>query len=290
MLGRLRYCIVVSVIVSLFISTVASAVDASQKDRGLLITPLRDYIDVDPGKTADHKVGVANLTPNPMDITLYVEQFSVADYTYDYTFDAPKEDWIKLQTTQLHLASGSSKEVPYTITVPKKGIPGGHYFTIFASAKVGDGKEIRAAVVLYVTVSGDLIQTSKIKKEEIPAISFGGDIPFSLDVRDTGNTHFFIYVSGRLETWWGSQSAVEMAHLLLPKTTRTVGSEIASPVFPGVYKAVYGYRTERGERTERSKMIVYLPPWSIAIPVGLAWFIILLVKRHKRLSQNKLNT
>lgn len=274
----------------MFISSAVFAADTTPKDRGLLVTPLRDYIKVDPGESANDKIGVANLTPNPMDITLYAEQFSVADYTYDYQFSAPKEDWVKLQTAQLHLTAGGSKEVPYTITVPKKGAPGGHYFTIFASAKVGDGKEIRAAVVLYVTVNGDLIQTSKIKKEVIPVVSFGGNIPFSLDVRDTGNTHFFVYVSGRLETWWPGQPASETAHLLLPKTTRTVGSEIASPILPGVYKAVYGYRTESGQRTELSKIIVYLPVWSIAIFVGLGGFIVLFLKRRKHSSHKKVNT
>jgi hypothetical protein len=287
---RFRYFIVVSIVVSLLFSSAVSAVDSSQKDRGLLVTPLRDYITVDPGKTAEHKIGVANLTPGSMDITLYVEQFSVANYTYDYKFDTPKEDWIKLQTTQLQLTSGKSKEVLYKISVPKGAAPGGHYFTIFAAAKVNDAKEIRAAVVLYVTVSGDLIQTSTIEKEKVPGISFGGNIPFSLDVKGTGNTHFFVYVSGRLETWWQAPKASETAHLLLPKTIRTVGSEIASPVLPGVYKAVYGFRTESGQRTERSKLIVYLPPWSIAIPVGVGWFVFLLIKRHKRLSHDKLNT
>lgn len=287
MIRRLGYFIVVSVVVSLFLSGATSAVE---KDRGLLVTPLRDYITVDPGKTGAYKIGVANLTHEPMDVTLYTEQFSVANYTYDYKFDEPKEDWIKLQATQLQLTPGKSKEVPYIISVPKDASPGGHYFTIFAAAKVDGGKEIRAAVVLYVTVSGDLIQTSAIEKENIPAVSFGGNIPFKLDVKGTGNTHFFIYVSGRLETWWGSASAPEAAHLLLPNTTRTVGSEIASPVLPGIYKAVYGYRAENGHRTERSKWIVYLPLWSVAIPLGLAWLIFLIVKRRRRLAFKKTNT
>ena len=287
---RLRYFVVVSVVVSLFLNSVVSAATTPPNDRGLLVTPLRDYIAIDPGKTVEHKIGVANLTPNPMDISLYAEQFSVADYTYDYKFDTPKEDWIKLQTSQLQLASGASKEVPYTISVPIKGAPGGHYFTIFASAKVGDGKEIRAAVVLYMTVSGDLIQTSVIKKEIIPTVSFGGDIPFSLDVHDTGNTHFFVYASGHIETWWHMQPASETAHLLLPKTTRTIDSEIASPMLPGVYKAVYGYRTETGQRTEHSKLIIYMPVWSIAVLLGLVWLVVLFMKRRKRVSKDKLNT
>lgn len=287
MVRRLRYFIVVSMIVSLLINGTAFA---AGKDRGLLVTPLRDYITVDPGKTGEHQIGVANLTPNPMDITLYAEQFSVANYTYDYHFSAPKEDWVKLQTTHLQLKPEASKQVSYKIIVPKGAAPGGHYFTIFASAKVSQSKEIRAAIVLYVTVKGDLIHTSTIEKEKIPTVSFGGNIPFSLDVKDTGNTHFFVYASGHLETWWQTPQAPEAAHLLLPKAIRAVGSDIASPVLPGIYKAVYGYRAENGQRTERSRLIVYLPPWSIAIPIGIGWFIFLLLKRHKRTEHNKLNT
>lgn len=274
--------IAVLAVVSVLASSVASAESTPSAGRGLLVTPLRDYIHVDPGKTANDKIGVGNLTSQAMDVTLSTQQFSVADYTYDYKFSAPKENWVKLQETQLHLAPGVSKEIPYTVAVPTKGAPGGHYFTIFASASVGGGKEIRAAEVLYVTVTGDLIQTSTIKKEELPRVSFGGNIPFSLDVRDTGNTHFFVYASGHLETWWSTGQASEEAHLLLPKTTRTVSSEIASPLLPGVYKAVYGYRTESGERTERSKFIVYLPVWSIVAFVGLCGLVALFVKKRKR--------
>jgi hypothetical protein len=49
-------------------------------EKGLLITPLRQFLSVDAGKTIHSSFSVANLTDNPLTVDLKVEQFSVTDY------------------------------------------------------------------------------------------------------------------------------------------------------------------------------------------------------------------
>jgi hypothetical protein len=285
MVRRYGCLLLVSLLAMSLLIVPISQAATSPKSEGLLITPVREYSSVAAGTTQSNILTVANITNKPIVVTLSVEQFSVADYTYDYTFMPAKEDWVKMQVTQFTLQPDKSQVVPYAIMVPANAAPGGHYFTIFATASLHTGaisSDVRVATVLYVTVAGKLIKTSRIKKETIPWISFGSDIPFTLDVQDTGNTHFFIYTSGKLIGWTARPAIEEPAHILLPGTIRTVESRIVTPLLPGVYKAEYGYKTDGGQTVNRSSNVIYLPPWSLAIPLGLGWILFILLQRRKQ--------
>ncbi len=284
MLVRFSLVIVTSLLVAL-LAVPSSYADVEPKNRGLFITPLREHINVAAGQREKGKITVANITDKPAVVTLSVEQFSVANYTYDYIFSPVKEDWIKFETPQLELQPGKSLAVPYVITASPQAIPGGHYFTLFATKSIEggvvSGKE-RVATVLYVEVAGDLHKTSTVEEDSIPWISFGGDIPFTLNVRNTGNTHFFTYVSGKLSGLSASSAIKEATHILLPDTTRSIGASISAPLLPGVYSATYGYKTDNGSVVTRSKMTLYAPPWALAFLAGFTWLLVILVRRQRR--------
>lgn len=257
--------------------------ETAPEQRGLLITPPRQYLNVDPGKVTESSFTVANLTDKPLDVFLSVEQFSVANYTYDFKFETPKEDWIKLEETKISLKQTESRTVNYSVNAPVDAKPGGHYFTLFASVDLGEDKHIRAATVVYLTASGNLTKTSSITKTGFSWITMGGDIPISFDIQNTGNTHFLAYVSGVLRGWGPTQSSGETAHLLIPDTTRRVEGKLPGPIIPGLYKAVYGYRDEDGKDTRHSQYIVYLPPWTWVFIAGIIWFIVVFIRRKRRL-------
>lgn len=259
---------------------------AVQEERGLLITPPRQYLDVIPGKTTKSSLTIANLTDNPLDVSLSVEQFSVADLTYEYAFEAPKENWISLETTQVTLKKTESRAISYVINAPENARPGGHYFTIFASTTLGEGKKVRTATVLYVTAAGEVTKNSSIVRSNLPFVSFGGDLPLQLDIKNTGNTHFIVYVAGAVQGLlpFSSPKPNEVAHVLLPDTTRRIDGKITSPLLPGVYKVEYGYRNEDGLEVKQMQHLLYTPPWSLALVAGLIWLVILLVKRRKNVA------
>jgi len=258
------------------------ASDATPKDKGLFISPLRSYISVQPGKTQSGTFTVANITEAPITITLSVEQFSVADYTYEYQFTQAKDDWVRLSETQLTLQPEKSQKLNFVAAPPANASPGGHYFTIFASAHLqNDASEVRAATVLYITVEGALRLSSAVNGTTIPFFSFGNDIPFSLNVKNTGNSHFFTYTSGKLEGFSAQSGGPEVTNLLLPGTSRIISSSIPAPLLPGVYKAVFGYRTDGNQTVQRSSYVVYVPPWSVLIPIGAAW-LFFAVRRYRR--------
>lgn len=253
------------------------------KNKGLFITPLRAYPSVSPGQVAHGTFTLANITPEPATVDISVEQFSVADYTYDYQFYNAKEDWIRLSKTQVTLDPNKSHTITYTISPPSDAMPGGHYFTLFATAQLPHSPhKVRTATVLYLTVDGELHKTSTITRSSIAPLSFGGNIDFTMDVTNTGNTHFFAYVSGELQGLSASSKNPDTTTLLLPEASRVISGGIAAPLLPGVYKAVYGYKTDDGQQIRREAFICYLPPWSLLIPGGLAWLAYIIRHYRKR--------
>ncbi len=243
----------------------------SAVQRGLLITPVKQQISVDAGTAVANSLVVANLTQSPQDISLSVKQFSVANYTYDYTFQPPENDWLRLGITSQHLDSGQSKTIPYTITVPARTAPGGHYYTLFASAKVTTGgvsNTIQAADLLYLTVNGKLTKVSHLEDSSIPWLVVSKDVPFTLHAINTGNIYSYVYVSGQLHGLLVKPAQTSTGHILIPGHVRTLSSSIDSPVLPGIYRAVYGYKTEGNWIVQETHWIVYLPPWFIAFTLA----------------------
>lgn len=280
---RLRLAVATLGSLLLFAPAAAHADSQSTTNKGLFITPARAYATVEPGKSTHGTITIANYLEHPQTITLSVEQFTVADYTYDYHFSAPHDDWIKLSLTQTTLEPGKSQQITYTANPPSGTVPGGHYFAIFATAIAADDSsknEARATTVLYATVKGALSTSSEIKNVSIPQLVFG-DIGYDMDVKNTGNTHFFIYTEGSLSNL-PTQQDTKNAHLLLPQTVRKVGGTIAAPLLPGIYTATYGYVTETGQTVQRTAHIIYVPWWSVLVVAAIVWIAIILWRRAKR--------
>lgn len=236
-------------------------------ESGLLITPLRQYISADAGSDKSSSFSIANLTDKPLDVNLSVQQFSVTDYTYDYKFQNPTNDWLHLSQTNVTLQPKQTKDIAYTFEIPPRSTPGGRYYTLFASATLsteGIANTVQAADLVYLTVNGNLTQVSHLKSSSISWISFGHDIPFTLNPVNTGNVYSFIYVSSQLHGLFAKPPQTSSGHLLMPGKVRTLTGSIPSPVLPGIYRATYGYKTNSDWVIQQSHWVVFIPPWFIA--------------------------
>lgn len=70
-------------------------------------------------------------------------------------------------------------------------------------------------------------------------------------------------------------------------TSRTMGGTISAPLLPGVYTAMYGYKTDTGQMVTVTRTIIYLPPWTFIIPLGLVIAGIAILKRRKITFKNR---
>lgn len=121
----------------------------------LSISPLKHEFTIEAGAKKDATILLTNRTEDS--ITLYTskEDFIAGDDTGTPTFIKPTDqvndtyslaNWINLENENITLAKGESREVRFTVTVPKNSEPGGHYGAIFFSP--GVPKEGQVATVL----------------------------------------------------------------------------------------------------------------------------------------------
>jgi hypothetical protein len=264
---RLRlFLIAAALLAGPLLAPVAYAAEAT-KDKGLLISPIRSYLTMDAGDTKTRSFTVANLTSKPIVVTLSVEQFSIADYTYDFTFNQPKNTYVKLVENRVELKPYESHEVPYAVTLPTTAAPGGIYYSLFASANLssdGFSGTVRAASLLYLTVNGDLSQTGTIVKSSVPWIVVTPQVPYTIEVKNTGNVHYFAHFSGSVAGAFYQSSPATTSQLLMPQSTRRVKNTLPAPLLPGIYKINYGYTSDSGQKVMRSQYFAFLPPWFLA--------------------------
>jgi hypothetical protein len=263
---------------------------ASTQVHGLLITPLRQYLKTAAGTTVRSNLSVTNLTNNPLDVHLSVQQFSVTDYTYNYQFTQPNNDWLHLDQASFNLLPHHSKTVNYQLNVPDHTAPGGRYYTLFASADLADQgihNTIQAADLLYLTVSGNLTYTSDLRSSSIGHFSFGQPINYELKPINTGNVYFFAYTSGQLHGLSTRAAPTPEAHMLMPGAVRKLTGSIPAPVLPGIYKATYGYSIDNGPAVQRTSTVLFIPPWSAAFLIAFLLILGAIVRgrRHGRRQQ-----
>jgi hypothetical protein len=281
----IRILVIALVVCSMLPASTFAATPLPPREKGLLITPIRQYVSGDAGKSIHSNFQVANLTDAPLTIALSVKQFSVADYSYSYEFQKPDNNWVHLSMSSVTLQPNRTQTVEYTVDIPAGTAPGGHYYTLFASANLesaGLHNVIQAADLVYLTVNGALTRVSHLESSSIQWISFGSTIAFTLQPINTGNIYSFVYVSSELHGLFVPPPQTSEAHLLIPGKVRELKDSIRSPVLPGIYQAVYGYKTDSNWVIQRSHLIVYIPPWFIAFLLAALLFTGRLWLRKKR--------
>lgn len=129
--------------ISFFSFSVASA--------SLSISPLKHELTIEAGEGKSETIKVTNNSDAP--ITLYTskEDFVSGDDTGTPKFVKPQDqtsdvyslsNWIKLENNNITLAKGETREVRFTVNVPPKGEPGGHYGAIFFSPGAPSGAQV----------------------------------------------------------------------------------------------------------------------------------------------------
>jgi hypothetical protein len=285
---RICWALLAAIILLLGLSAPAQAAGAEEiTNKGLYITPIRQFITQDSGTTKQASITVGNFTDKPMQVHFSAKLFTVADYSYDYKFSDAVDNPIAFDTDNINLQPGDTRVMPYRITLPAESRPGGRYYTLFATGRGDNGtapQQIQATSVVYLTVNGKLVQRSGLLNSSIDHFVFRPQIPYTLDVVNQGNVHYFAYLSATVRGIFGTGRNTQETHLLIPGTTRRFDTSVKTPFWPGIYWVTYGYRTEFEPPVSRVSRIVYLPPWSLAGAVLLAWAVWLVIHRirHRR--------
>lgn len=176
------------------------------------ISPLKHEITIEPWSSSERIIKIKN--DGTEAITLYSskEDFIAGDETWFPRFIKPEDlpnpelsltNWIKLENGSLTLAPGEAKEVRFTVQVPTKSDPGGHYWVIFFGPEAQPGAQLaviqRLWVLLLIDVPGEVKIAGDFK--EIEPWVMSGDkfasseqfdnfpINFSVLFNNSWNTH-----------------------------------------------------------------------------------------------------
>lgn len=189
---------------------------------GVSISPLKFEYTVEANKGQSGKVKVTNDTDSALTLYTSKEDFIAGDESGTPTFVKAKDkttdefalsNWISLSEDHFTLAKGESKEVSFTVTIPKNAEPGGHYGAIFFAPAPKDGSKVSvvqrigALILINVpgsvevngTMSGFLVGTKKDNTftEESEFNSF--PVTFETRFQNAGNVH--IKPTGKIEIY-----------------------------------------------------------------------------------------
>lgn len=265
------YRTVIATITSLLVVTTSfGAGNAAAVSPGLSVSPVRKELSTSAGVVSEGNFEVSNRTDKSIKVNLFVRQFAVTDYKYDYKFSQPKYDWIRLDESAVTLLPNQIKKIRYKVIVPASAASGGYYYALFASTDRQQDDEsmsfrLQAASLLNLTVDGGSAKKSAvINNDQVPLVSTGNMIQYRFDVKNTGNVHFFGEYFARLQGVLARAADKGEERVVYPGTSRTVQGSVQAPLLPGVYQLTYGYVIDGPAKTvQHTAYVVFIPPWSI---------------------------
>ena len=279
---RLLLVSFVAVLAVTFLSPVASHAQV-----GISMFPIKFDLTVSPGQTYSDTVTVINPNNFPIGVQPEVENISGGNQgSIDLVAtNIPHglSSWISINQTSFTLAPQQQKQIPFSITVPANGEPGGHYGAILfrglsvVTSTSGVGLSGRVGSVVLVNVPGASFATGKIDSFTMGSSSYAshGPFSFSFTVENNGNTHF------------SPTGQVTLSGPLFPTTVIPFNSGIIFPGFNRVFSASWPGRYAFGpitatlslnipdSGTQTAVISFFAFPWQEA--VGLLILIILVV-------------
>lgn len=278
---------------------------------GLTVSPMIQKIIINPGETHQASFEISNPSNSTEDLyyELSVEPF-YADEQNSITYQAQGNmsdivNWVEFDVpTEGKIEPNGTKEVIFTINVPKTAPAGGQYLSIMAIRKNNPNinsdssdssdntrqtmieETYRMAHPVYAEVTGNTVRQGEISNINLPGFIFSGKITGTSSAKNLGNVHgdarytlqVFPIFSG--EEIYTNEENPE-THTILPD--RTYYNETSwdnTPAF-GIFNVIYTVEFA-GVTEQVSKMVIVCPLWLLFIIIFvIAAIIIYFVMRSK---------
>jgi len=289
----------------LFVVTLIVPNLSSAADSGIQISPLTYNLEVSPGESEDISIKVTNLNDEDLSYVIEIENFnnvsdegapSFSNQDTDADITSLK-DWIVVNPTSDKegiIKPRESKDISFSINIPKGAEAGGHYAAVFAKEvkKTDEGKtqigvSSRVGTLVLVSIPGNVVKSAEISEFNPKKIVWAGPVDLSMKVRNTGTVHYDSQGTVEIKSLIGNTSEVDMGtHTIIPKNERLYTGGWSQKYPFGRYilaaKAVDG----NGDIVSTSR-IVWAIPLIIVIPVLVGLIILIWVimyfKRHVRI-------
>lgn len=273
------------------------------------VTPMSQRVSLKPGEVYNGSITIINPVNSENDFSYKIEVTPYSVVGEDYAADLATRsnynmmvDWVKVEEPTGTIKPNNSKEVKYTITVPKDAPAGGQYATIAVSqdqssaAKDGGvavNNVFEMASLIYAEVAGETKHETEILENEIPGFVTSAPITLKALLKNAGNVHETATVVIVAKDFFTGNVVVETeddanmyTELVMPETTRAVERNINEnlPALGVIHVEQTIYYN--GEQSVATKDVIICPIWfmillgvTIAAIVGT---IVMIVRKHHK--------
>lgn len=259
--------------------------------QAVTVGPVKLEYSVDPGKTVKGEIFLQNEEAGTKTFYPSFEKFTEENGQKNFTKEGSDlATWFKM-ITSVTLKSGESRQIPFSIVVPKNAPPGGHFAVIWWSTSPPNaGKQqvsivTRAGVLVYLTVSGEIKESATLEKFSTSRKIYSGlPLSFGITLKNTGNSYLKPEGEITVKNLFGGIKATlpvnEFGAIILPESSRDFNQTLESEkFFFGLYRArldlTYGTASNRQSISDNSWLFVL--PWKMLIFLILALTIVFFV-------------
>ncbi|MBR0467427.1 hypothetical protein IJJ53_00715 [Candidatus Saccharibacteria bacterium] len=278
-------------------------------ESSLIVAPMNQNFELEPGKTYTGKITVANSSDATSDLPykVSVAPYSVLGEKYEADLTTMSNrsmlvDWITIENAKGNLKPNESAEVNFTITVPETAPAGGQYASILitedtetaASQGLALSSVFEMASLVYADVAGETVREGEILENNIPSFVTATPVKVDALIWNNGNVHekaTLVLEAKNLitgETILPSEQVTgRYNETIMPETTRRTEYDIMDLPAVGVVRisqTIY----YNGETSVETQDVVILPVWFMGLIVILVGVIIggivaiVKVRRKKR--------
>jgi len=243
-------------ILLLFLVFVSAAVFAGEaegkEDRiGISIDQAVFSFDLAPGEKKTFKAGLENIAEEKQQMTVFQEDFSIADNNATSLIDGENEiygmkNWISFPEKNWFLEGKEKKTLELELAVPENAGVGSHYAAVLIRATpVVTGENFERSIVagqagiyVLVNVKGEVSGKGKITKFEAPIFA-GKKISMKTEFENDGSVHYIPHGEINIKnvlTRKNSKVDVEK-HFVFPGKKYSFLSEADIPSVLGIYVA-----------------------------------------------------
>ena len=281
----------------------------SEVNNYFTVTPMSQRVSLKPGETYNGSITVINPVNSEADFNYKVEVTPYSVVGEDYAADLATKsnynmmvDWVKIEEPTGTLKPNNSKEIKYSIVVPKDAPAGGQYATISVSQdQSSDAKDGGVAVnnvfemasLIYAEVAGETRHETEILKNEIPGFVTSAPITLKALLKNAGNVHETATIIIEAKDFFTGNVIVntendgnKYTELVMPETTRAVERDINEnlPALGVVHVEQTIYYN--GEQSVTTKDVIICPVWFIILLgvtfAAIVGSIVLIVRKHRK--------
>ena len=269
------------------------------------ITPMSQNFSLDPGKSYNGSLKIVNYTDSKDDLhyQVTVSPYGVVgeDYTADLQTATNRNEiakWITIDEPTGVVKPNETKEITFTIKVPKDAISGGQYATIGVSSNPEKNDSMvtnvfELASVVYAQVSGENTHGGSILNTSVPGFTFNPEAEVGATVENTGNVHDYANITLSVKNFFTGEIIYPtkeedegtFSEIIVPETTRRITRQVSNLPSLGVVHISqsinYNGTTELVE-----KNLIICPLWFLLLVIAtiaaIIAVIVMKVRRHKR--------